>query len=280
MTSRVIGNTPVRKATEALRTPCGPHGRPAWPGNIRRPAPAALPATSRHGAAAVFLPACINRMFGNARDEPKRPTLPDALVEVSRRAGLPVWIPEDVAGNCCATPWNSKGYARGNAFMAEKVADSLWRWSDAGRLPVVIDASSGAQGWLQDVPSQLDAERRERHSQLELVDSISWVHDRLLPRLEIRRRVGTAAVHPTCSAGHLRLTGKLEALVGALADEVFIPPGATCCGFAGGRAPLLPGFPPRARGGEAAELAERQCNAYVSSNRTCEVGLRQVTGKP
>src|SRR4030095_5964411 len=99
--------------------------------------------------------------------------------------------------------------------------------------------------------TQLDEQRRERHSQLELMDSITWVHDRLLPRLEIRRRVGKAAVHPTCSAGHLRLTGKLEALVGALADEVFIPPGATCCGFAGDRGLLHPELPASALRDEA-----------------------------
>ena len=29
------------------------------------------------------------------------------------RAGLPVWIPPDVAGSCCGLPWSSKGYARG-----------------------------------------------------------------------------------------------------------------------------------------------------------------------
>jgi D-lactate dehydrogenase len=278
--SRVIGNTPVRKATEALRRAVSAELMPAWSGDMPKPAPAALPATSRNGAAAVYVPACINRMFGNPPDATKRPTLPEALVEVSRRAGLPVWVPDDVAGNCCATPWSSKGYARGNEFMSRKVADSLWRWSDAGRLPIVIDASSCAQGLLEDVLGQLDDERRERHSQLELMDSIAWVHDRLLRRLEVKRRVGAAAVHPTCSAGQLGLARKLEAIVRSLADEVFIPPGAMCCGFAGDRGLLHPELPASALRDEAAELAERPCDAYVSSNRTCEVGLRQVTGKP
>ena len=29
-----------------------------------------------------------------------------------RAAGLPLWIPDDVPGHCCGTPWSSKGYAR------------------------------------------------------------------------------------------------------------------------------------------------------------------------
>jgi D-lactate dehydrogenase len=245
-----------------------------------QPAPASLPKTERDGAAAIYLPACINRMFGNTPGAPARPTLPEALVEISRRAGLPVWVPEDAAGHCCATPWNSKGYTAGNDFMARKVADSLWRWSDAGRLPIVIDASSCAQGLLQDVLPQLDDERRERYAQLELMDSIAWTHDRLLPHLEVRRQVGRVAVHPTCSAGHLGLARKLEAIVHAVADEVFIPPGAMCCGVAGDRGLLHPELPASALRDEAAELDARPCDAYVSSNRTCEIGLRQVTGKP
>jgi D-lactate dehydrogenase len=59
-----------------------------------------------------------------------------------------------------------------------------------------------------------------------------------------------------------------------------IPPAATCCGFAGDRGLLHPELPASALRDEAAELAQRPCDAYVSSNRTCEIGLRQVTGKP
>jgi D-lactate dehydrogenase len=191
-----------------------------------------------------------------------------------------VWIPDDVAGNCCATPWSSKGYVRGDEFMARKIADSLWRWSDGGRLPVVIDASSCAQGLVQDVVPQLDEERRERFAQLDVMDSIAWMHDRLLPDLEINRRIGSAAMHPTCSAGHLGVAIKLEAIVRSLADDVFIPPGAMCCGFAGDRGFLHPELPRSALRDEAAELDAHPCDAYVSSNRTCEVGLQQVTGKP
>jgi D-lactate dehydrogenase len=235
--------------------------------------------TKRAGAAAVYLPACINRIFGNPPDLEPRPTLPEALVEVSRRAALPVWIPNDAAGHCCATPWSSKGYRRGGELMARKVADALWRWSDAGGLPVVVDASSCAHGLIQDLAPQLDDERRARHTELELLDSIAWAHDRLLPQLEVGR-VGAVAVHPTCSAGHLGLAPKLEAIARTLADEVFVPPGAACCGFAGDRGLLHPELPRSALRDEAAELEGRELDAYLSSNRTCEIGLRQVTGRP
>ena len=46
----------------------------------------------------------------------------------------------------CGTPWNSKGYRGGHHYMARKSAAAVARWSDGGRLPVVIDASSCAYG--------------------------------------------------------------------------------------------------------------------------------------
>jgi D-lactate dehydrogenase len=280
LVSRAIGDMPLRGVTDGLRRAIGAELVPAWPGDMPSPAHAKLPATTREGAVAVYLPACVNRIFGNPPVAEPRPTLPETLVVLSERAGLPVWIPDDVAGHCCATPWSSKGYRRGNEFMARKVADALWSWSDAGRLPVVIDASSCAQGLSQDVAPHLDETQRERHLSIEVFDSITWAHDRLLPRLEVRRRAASVAVHPTCSAGHLGLAAKLKATLGALADEVVVPAAAGCCGFAGDRGLLHPELPESALRDEAAELQEREFDDYLSSNRTCEIGLLQVTGRP
>jgi D-lactate dehydrogenase len=215
------------------------------------------------------MPACINRIFGNPRGTASRPTLPEALVEVSRRAGLPLWIPDDAAGNCCGVPWSSKGYSSGKEYMAAKVRDSLARWTDGGKLPFVIDASSCAHGLIQDVGADV-----------EVLDSIAWAHDRLLPKLEVRHRVGSVAVHPTCSAGHMRLQTKLDALARALADEVVVPVGTTCCGMAGDRGLLHPELPQSALRDVKSELEGRHLDACVSSNRTCELALQQVTGRP
>ena len=53
---------------------------------------------------------------------------------VSARAGLPVWIPDDVAGHCCSVPWTSKGYTEGAELMANRTIEALWRWSGEGEL--------------------------------------------------------------------------------------------------------------------------------------------------
>jgi D-lactate dehydrogenase len=256
--------TPLRGGAHMLRKVVSHELVPEWPAHMPPPAPARLPPTTRAGAAAVYLPACINRIFGSQRER----SLPQSLVDVSARAGQPVWIPPDVAGHCCATPWNSKGYKDGAAFMAAKTFDALWEWSDEGKLPIVTDASSCALGLVEDVAGD----------KLTVLDSIQWAHDMLLPNLNVENRVGAVAVHPTCSVRHLGQVGRLKALAGALADEVYTPPSAFCCGFAGDRGFLHPELPAAATADEAAELAGRTFDAHLCSNRTCEIGLAQGTG--
>jgi D-lactate dehydrogenase len=98
--------------------------------------------------------------------------------------------------------------------------------------------------------------------------------------LEIfRRRVGAVAIHPTCASKHLGLGPRLAALAATVADEAVVP-AAACCGFAGDRGLLHPELAAAATRDEAAEVSGRSYDAYVSSNRTCELGLQQATGQP
>jgi D-lactate dehydrogenase len=237
------------------------------------PAPGGLPRTQRPGAAAVYLPSCINRIFGRGGgtgSAPDGPSLPEALVVVSARAGLPLWIPPDVAGHCCATPWSSKGYADGLAEMASRTAAALRRWTEGGALPVVMDASSCSLGLRENLSLE----------GVEVIDSVQWVHDHLLERLKISHRVRSAVIHPTCAGGHLGVSGKLAAVAGRLAEEVVVPAATRCCGMAGDRGWLHPELPAAALSDTAAELQGRTFDACLSSNRTCEIALAQVTGRP
>jgi D-lactate dehydrogenase len=87
-------------------------------------------------------------------------------------------------------------------------------------------------------------------------------------------------VHPSCSARHLSLAGLLESLAFALSDDVFVAIEATCCGMAGDRGLLHPELTAAATADQTRELGDRTFDAYLSSNRTCEVALEQATGKP
>jgi D-lactate dehydrogenase len=238
-----------------------------------------LPATRRDGAAAVYMPACVNRIFGRPRGAPRGLSLPEAMVELSARAGKPVWIPDDAAGHCCGVPWSSKGFSRGHELMANRTVEALWRWSSDGELPVVIDASSCSLGLGEEIAPALSDENRERHAKLDVLDSVAWAHDQLLPGLTTTSKLGSVAVHPTCSTRHLGLAAKLRSLAEAIAGDVQVPIRATCCGMAGDRGLLHPELPRSATADAAAELEGRDHDAYLSSNRTCEIGLQQGTGE-
>jgi D-lactate dehydrogenase len=253
---------------------------PAWGEAMPAPAKARRPVTTRAGAAAVYFPACVNRIFGNPREHAAAPTLPEALVSVSARAGLPVWIPEDVAGHCCATPWSSKGYRRGHEYMARRIAAAAVRWTRDGELPLILDATSCTYGLLGEVGAGLEQADRERFERVRVIDSIAWVHDLLMPALRLERRAASVAVHPPCAARHLGLEDKLHAIAQALAEEVILPLGASCCGMAGDRGLLHPELPASALRVAAEELDGSAPTACLCGNRTCEIALQRATGRP
>ncbi|QGZ47766.1 FAD-binding protein [Streptomyces sp. QHH-9511] len=273
-----VGDRVLESVTGLARRAVRPDLVPEWLPEIPGAAARRLPATDRPAATAVYYPACVNRIFGGPRGRPG-PSLPEAVVALAARAGKPVWIPDDVAGTCCATIWHSKGYERGNTVMANRIVEAAWGWTAGGRLPLVVDASSCALGIAREVVPYLTADNRELHAELTVLDSPVWAAEELLPRLRVRRRVGSAVVHPTCSMRHLGDEDRLTALARACAEEVVVPDDAGCCAFAGDRGMLHPELTASATAREAAEVTARSFDAHLSANRMCEIGMDRATGR-
>ncbi|RSS78356.1 FAD-binding and (Fe-S)-binding domain-containing protein [Streptomyces sp. WAC06614] len=263
-------------ATGAVRRAVRPDLVPRWLPQVPGAAPNRLPATRRVGAAAVYYPACVNRIFGGPADVLP---LPEAVVAVSARAGRPVWIPGDVTGTCCATIWHSKGYAAGNRVMANRIVEAAWGWTAGGRLPLVVDASSCALGLAHEVVPYLSGPNRELHAALTVLDSVVWAARELLPHLEVRRTVGSAVLHPTCSMRHLGDEAELREVAAACAAQVVVPDDAGCCAFAGDRGMLHPELTASATRPEAAEVRAQAYDVHLSANRMCEVGMDRATGR-
>ncbi len=287
---------PLARRTKRGRALPGPAKRgaggaplPTKAGSVGRGAPPAP-----RSAAAIYIPSCTNRIFGPTNpgaDGPIRQggldvsarrravSVVEALVDVSARAGLPVWIPNEVAGSCCGLPWSSKGFADAHAHKANEMVSRLWEWSDAGSLPVVVDAASCTQVIADPGEGVLSEENAERLAKLEILDSVAWASDRLLPKLQIESKVGSATVHPTCATRHMGLAPRLRSLANALAEDVHVAPSATCCGFAGDRGISHPELTAAATCPQAEELSGRSFDAHLSNNRTCEIGLSRATGE-
>lgn len=275
---RTLGDRATSALTGAARSAVGQELVPAW--GPAMPGPATpLPWTAREGAAGVYFPSCLNRIFGNPREQPARPSLPEALLAVSARAGQPLWIPQDVAGHCCATPFSSKGYEEGHREMACRVAEAVLRWTDGGRLPLVVDASSCTLALLSEVAPVLDEGRRGEYEAVRVIDSIAWVRERLLDSLQVQGQLDCVALHPPCAAVQMGLAGALSEIAARLAGEVVTAPSPTCCGTAGDRGLLHPELPAAASAQSAAKLAGGRAQACLCANRTCEIGLSQATGR-
>jgi hypothetical protein len=125
------------------------------------------------------------------------------------------------SGLCCSTPWSSKGYKRGQTWISEQMSDALWRWSDEGKLPVVVDAASCTLGLKDDLLEHLDDERKDRLKRITIIDSIAWCKD-LLPSLSIHKTIPaasrdgslrntrhTVSANRTCELGMRQTTGKV-----------------------------------------------------------------------
>ena len=269
----------MRGLTKAARKVVSDEVVPEWGAKMPPAAKPQLPATTREGAAAVYMPACINRMFGRSKGDDGDLSLPEALVAVSARAGKPVWVPEDVEGTCCSVPWSSKGFKDAHSFKANQTVERLWRWTGGGAIPVITDASSCGHGLADFGPGVLTEENEARHQEISTIDSVAWAEQHLLPALDLKRKTDSVTVHPTCSSRHLGLDRALVRVADQLAEEVVVPPTATCCGFAGDRGLLHPELTATATAPEASEVKANPTTSHISSNRTCEVGMEQATGE-
>jgi D-lactate dehydrogenase len=278
--AKLFGHGTVRSILSAARRVISPELLPGWVESLPMPASSKLPRTKEEGAAAVYFPACINRIFGGSKLSKRTLSLAEAFVAVSERAGYPLFTPPDVVGNCCATVWHSKGYNAGNILMANRVVESMWRWSKQGSRPIVSDATSCTLGLKQEVLDYLTPENRDRHKHLTIYDSITWADEKLLPNLKVKQKVRSATLHPTCSMHTLGVDTTLRKIAGELAEKPFYPLASTCCAFAGDRGLLHEELTRSATREEAGAVAGKNLDLYLCANRTCEVGMEHATHAP
>jgi len=213
------------------------------------------------------LPSCLGTLFAPADGGSGVTAAVQALAE---RAGIRLRVPDTIAGLCCGTPWSSKGLPDGYRTMSDQVLAALVEATDGGAIPVVSDAASCTEGFERLVGAG--------GATIKVIDVVGYAATELLPRLTVTRKLNSLAVHPTCSSTRLGLNNSLAVLGAAIADEVVVPIDWQCCGFAGDRGLLHPELTASATRLEAAEVRERQFDAYASVNRTCEVGMSRATG--
>jgi len=236
----------------------------AWRGEAIL-APRAPQQVAHQGDPVVYFPTCATRMFAPGGEAGTGESLTDVLVRVLNRAGYQAVLPQGTNNLCCGQAFESKGLFDLADQKSAELESALFKASDGGRLPIIMDASACTF-------------RMQRYlgKRLRVLDFAEFAHDALLPRLRLTRKGEPVAAHVNCSLKRMGLEDKLRKLVAACAVTPVHPASVTCCGFGGDRGFAVPELNQHALRKLPAEL--RGCREGYSTNATCEIGLTAETG--
>ncbi len=237
-----------------------PQWTPATPQPLQRlNLPKAPPTDERPQV--VYLAACVSRAMGPAaRDQEQEPLL-DKTRSLLEKAGYQVIFPERLNDLCCGQPFASKGYAEQGERKRQEMLDALLKASRGGLDPIYCDTSPCTLRLVQGLTDQ----------RLDMYDPVRFIRTHLLDKLDFVPQDKPIAVHVTCSTQHL---GEAQALIDIArhcANEVVIPEGIHCCGFAGDKGFTTPELNEHAL--RSLKNAVQICEEGISTSRTCEIGL-------
>ena len=216
----------------------------------------------------VYIPSCASRAMGPARGDAETRPLTSAVVSVLEKAGYKVVYPDLPGRLCCGQPFSSKGLNAEADRKRDELIEAVRDASRGGKDPIVFDTSPCAFRAMK--AAQTD---------LQLYDLPDFLHDHVMPKLDITPVPEAVALHATCSTLKRNAAGNLEAVTKACASDVVRPTGINCCGWSGDRGFTFPDLNANALAELSAKLPET-VHEGVSSSRTCEIGLSNHSGRP
>jgi D-lactate dehydrogenase len=238
--------------------------------------PPYIPHVRKAGSDIIYFPCCVSRIMGKPTGQQEG--IIEKFLTVSERAGLKLTIPNDISGYCCGMSMQSKGFPEAFAESANRLIIMLWDESDAGRAPILFDSSS-CSFTVKNFRDVLTEENRAKYDQMTILDSVEYLNDWVLPKLEIKRLAKCSVLHNTCSQTKMKLNHKLLSIAERCSEKVITPESNGCCGFAGDRGFLFPELTESATRDEAEELSQIDNAEYYSSNLPCETGMSNATAK-
>lgn len=213
----------------------------------------------------IYLAGCSGRVMAPQAESNDKRSLLQVSTDLMAKAGYQLIVPEGIDNQCCGMPFQSKGQFTAASQKQQQLQQWLLQVTRNGELPVFSDTSPCSLT----LQGQLD-------SRLNIVDSVDFLLQKVLPKLSITPLNEPVALHVTCSANQLGHANKLKQLLAACTDKVVVPEGISCCGFAGDKGFVLPEL-------NASALSQLQpqvsrCALGVSTSRTCEIGLSRHSG--
>lgn len=249
---------------------------PRWSNYLQAPPDLSLLRTkdsSAGGRRIVYFPACITRLMGTY--EGKEKNVIETFYSVCRKCGIDVIVPDGIGQSCCGQIFSSKGFNEAYKVTANRIVDRLWKATASGQYPVVIDVTSCAFT-IHKMRAVLDEANRERLDRMQVLDSVDFLHDIILPSVKARTMKKEVVVHPVCSLEKMKTGQKLVGVARFFSERVVVPKNAGCCGMAGDRGFLFPELTAAATSPEAGEVMQRKYDGYYSSTRTCEIAMSEA----
>ena len=267
-----LGKNAVLNVTKTMKKAVS--GMPLWSNHISKPTRSTDLTTFEKlpnpDLQILYFPTCISRMMGG--------DIVETFINVCKKANIQVHIPDTIKGTCCGQIFSSKGFTDAYKYTANQTIEKLYENTEGGKIAIVMDVTSCTQT-LINCRNYLTDDNKTRFDSLQILDSIDFAADMLLPRLTIKNKKDNIVFHPVCSVYKMGLMGKLQAIGKACAVKADIPTFAGCCGMAGDRGFYYPKFTQAATALESAEVKENSYDGYYSSAKTCEMSLSEAVGK-
>jgi D-lactate dehydrogenase len=124
-----------------------------------------------------------------------------------------------------------------------------------------------------------DKSYQEKYRRLKFLDSVDFVHDHILPKIQNPNKLDKVVLHPNCSMHKMNKIAKFKKIAETIAKDVQIPMYATCCGMAGDRGFLVPELTAAAVNLQVSEVKAINAQYHCSTSVTCNINLSIQTGK-
>jgi D-lactate dehydrogenase len=245
------------------------HRIPAW--NTMISGSTKSPKQSKFGSGAkyIYYPSCISRTFSA---DIKKNSIISIMGNIAEKCNVNLIIPDNIEDTCCSTPFSSKGYERSGIKMFEKTIELLYKVSNSGDIPVVVDTSPCTYKFLY--PSEnISQKTKDMWNAITFIDIIPFLEE--ITNTKNYKPINKKIIlHPTCSTHKMEHVQTMKILAQRCARKVIIPENSSCCGFAGDRGMIVPELTINAVELNKSSLSkgERKINGY-SSSRMCEFGV-------
>ncbi|MBR2235427.1 MAG: FAD-binding oxidoreductase [Prevotella sp.] len=216
----------------------------------------------------VYFPSCINQTMGLSKEAPVERPLVDELCQLLHKAGYEVIFPEGMERMCCGQIWESKGMLDIADRKSGELEQALWKASQEGRYPVLCAQSPCLH------------RMRKVMTKMKLYEPAEFIMKYLVDRLDFHPIDRHVALHITCSTRQMGVDGDLIALAKMCSNNVYLPEGVGCCGFAGDRGFTYPEMNQYALRKLRPQIEQNHIEVGYSNSRTCEIGLQTNTGIP